>query len=82
MILLYEGLYVTDESSNIVYINPIACEILGYKKNEMIGKNGHYLFHYHDKMTILKQKIVSFKRDKNIGRFHSENEYFKLKMKN
>lgn len=77
---LYEGLYVTDESSNIVYINPIACEILGYKKNEMIGKNGHYLFHYHDKNDHIKtENCIILKEINNIGRFHSENEYFKLK---
>lgn len=77
---LYEGLYVTDENSNIVYINPIACEMLGYKKNEMIGKNGHYLFHYHDKNEHSKvEDCIIFREIKNIGRFHSENEYFKMK---
>ena len=53
---LYEGLYVTDKNSNIEYINPMACEILGYKKEELIGKNAHYLFHYHDKNNHLKQE--------------------------
>ena len=31
----------------------------------MIGKNGHYLFHYHDKNDHIKtEKLYHFKRDK------------------
>ena len=77
---LYEGLYVTDKNSNIEYINPMACEILGYKKEELIGKNAHYLFHYHDKNNHLKQEECTIlKGILTNGRFNNEDEYFKIK---
>lgn len=44
---LGDGLYVTDTSANIVYINPMACQILGYTKEELLGKSAHYMFHAH-----------------------------------
>ncbi len=76
---LYEGLYVTDENSNLEYINLKALEILGYKQDEVIGKNAHYLFHYHDKNNYTeKEDCVILKGIKSSGEFISENEYFKL----
>ena len=46
----------------------------------MIGKNGHYLFHHHDKNEHTEvENCIIFKEIRSIGRFHSENEYFKLK---
>ncbi|MDX1808130.1 MAG: diguanylate cyclase [Sulfurospirillaceae bacterium] len=44
---LGEGIYVMDINANITYVNPLACEILGYSKDELIGKNAHYIFHSH-----------------------------------
>lgn len=44
---LGEGIYVMDMYSSIIYVNSLACEILGYTKEELIGKNAHYLFHSH-----------------------------------
>lgn len=77
---LYEGLYVTDEDSNIEYINSKAMEILGYEQDEIIGKNAHYLFHYHDKNNYLeKEDCVILKGIRSSGEFSSENEHFKLK---
>lgn len=44
---LGEGLYVMNKNAIVTYVNPIACEILGYKEEEIIGKNAHILFHSH-----------------------------------
>jgi diguanylate cyclase (GGDEF)-like protein/PAS domain S-box-containing protein len=77
---LYEGLYVTDENSDIEYINSKASEILGYEKDELIGKNAHYLFHYHDKNNYLdKEDCVILNGIKSSDKFNSDSEYFKLK---
>ena len=40
-----EGMYVLDESARIVYVNPTACEILGYAESELIGAQARDLFH-------------------------------------
>lgn len=44
---LAEGLYVMNTKGVIEYVNPMACSILGYKKEEMIGRHAHNLFHSH-----------------------------------
>jgi PAS domain S-box-containing protein len=36
-----EGVWALDENENTILINPRICEMLGYTKNEMIGKNLH-----------------------------------------
>ncbi len=40
-----EGMYVTDEGGKIVYVNPMACAILDYPEEELIGTEAHTLFH-------------------------------------
>ncbi|HRN00263.1 MAG TPA: PAS domain S-box protein, partial [Aliarcobacter cryaerophilus] len=42
-----EGLYVMDSKAKINYINPTACQILGYTEKEVLGKNAHNFFHSH-----------------------------------
>ena len=41
-----DGLYGVDERGIITFINPAACELLGYTAEEVIGRNGHSLFHH------------------------------------
>ena len=41
-----DGLYGVDTRGNITFINPAACELLGYTAEEVIGRNGHALFHH------------------------------------
>lgn len=43
---LGEGIYVTDKSGLITFINPEAQRLLGWKQHELLGKNAHALFHY------------------------------------
>lgn len=72
---LLEGLYVMDENAIINYVNPVACKILGYTPDEIIGKNAHNLFHshaYNDNMVqkdcpifcgVLENKSFSSKKE-------------------
>ncbi|MAD41822.1 MAG: hypothetical protein CL623_05470 [Arcobacter sp.] len=53
---LGEGLYVMDSNARINYINPVACKILGYKKEDILGKNAHSLFHSHTFNDNIKQE--------------------------
>jgi len=41
-----DGLYGVDARGVITFINPAACEILGYTAEQVIGRTGHALFHH------------------------------------
>lgn len=41
-----DGLYGVDTDGFITFINPAACEMLGYRASEVIGRSGHALFHH------------------------------------
>ncbi|WP_019022433.1 EAL domain-containing protein [Thioalkalivibrio sp. ALE23] len=42
-----EGLYAQDEAGRITFINPAASEILGYRPEDLLGKDAHTRFHRH-----------------------------------
>jgi diguanylate cyclase (GGDEF)-like protein/PAS domain S-box-containing protein len=41
-----EGIMRTDAEGRITYANPAACEMVGYRSVELLGKNGHELLHH------------------------------------
>jgi len=41
-----DGLYGIDADGQITFINPAACEMLGYTPEQVIGKSCHALFHH------------------------------------
>jgi diguanylate cyclase (GGDEF)-like protein/PAS domain S-box-containing protein len=43
---LGEGIYVTDMSGLITFINPEALRLLNWRKRDLVGKSAHALFHY------------------------------------
>lgn len=43
---LGEGIYVTDMSGLVTFINPEAQRLLGWNQEALLGKNAHALFHY------------------------------------
>jgi diguanylate cyclase (GGDEF)-like protein/PAS domain S-box-containing protein len=42
-----EGIYGLDRHGQCSFINPAALAILGFSRDEMLGKNVHHLFHHH-----------------------------------
>lgn len=42
-----DSLIGTDVDGNISFINPAACTMLGYRAEELIGRNVHAAIHYH-----------------------------------
>lgn len=44
--MIGEGVYGVDINDNCFFINPRACAILGFTKEDIIGKNAHQLFHH------------------------------------
>ncbi|MBE0491944.1 MAG: response regulator [Sulfurospirillum sp.] len=44
---LGKGVYVIGSDGVVVEVNQTACDLLGYKKEEILGKEAHALFHTH-----------------------------------
>ena len=44
---MVRGVYGVDLEGTCIFINPMALQILGFKKEEVIGKNTHEVFHHH-----------------------------------
>lgn len=42
-----EGIYGVDQEGRCTFINPTALAILGFTKEEVLGKNQHVVFHHH-----------------------------------
>lgn len=42
-----EGLYVADSEGRLSFMNPEGRQLLGYTTGELVGANGHELFHRH-----------------------------------
>lgn len=74
---LGDGLYVMNNDSLIEYINPKACDILGYSKEELLGKSAHHIFHAHksNKKIPLKDCPI-LKAVKEFGYIETISEYF------
>lgn len=72
-----EGLYVMDSKAKINYINPTACQILGYTEKELLGKNAHNFFHSHSINNNIKAEdcpiFLGLMKEKS---FVSQKEYF------
>lgn len=72
-----EGIIGLDLNGNHTFINPKACDILGYKVEELIGKNCHNVFHhsYPDGAAYpyIKCPIHETLKD---GKVHFGEEYF------
>ncbi|MBI3903858.1 MAG: PAS domain S-box protein [Nitrosomonadales bacterium] len=41
-----EGLYGVDDEGRITFVNPAACDLLGYEAEQLLGKNSHDIFHH------------------------------------
>ena len=41
-----DGLYVLDQDGNVTFLNTEAEHLLGWSEAELMGKNGHEIFHY------------------------------------
>jgi len=74
---LAEGIYVIDERGIIQEVNSTACEILGYTKSELLGKEAHELFHTHARNDFLpKEQCPVFEALMEKRAYYSEEEFF------
>ncbi len=42
-----EGIFGVDTDGTIVFVNPAACRMLGFREDELIGQSSHALIHHH-----------------------------------
>lgn len=72
-----EGIMGLDADGNHIFINPKACETLGYSLDELIGKNSHRTFHYkyEDGSDYPSEKCPIYET-LNDGKVHYGEEYF------
>lgn len=75
---LGEGVYVVDEQGLISFINPEAERLLGWSKDELLGRSAHGLFHCkHEDGTAFPERECNINKVINSGGvFQSDNEVF------
>lgn len=44
--VLGEGVYALDRGGHVIFINPAAEQLLGWRREELLGRHGHETFHY------------------------------------
>jgi PAS domain S-box-containing protein len=64
---MHEGLWTLDENSKITFVNPRMAEMLGYTKEEMLGK---YLFDFMDEQGIIVAQENIERRRTGISEVH------------
>ncbi|OSM04015.1 putative PAS domain-containing protein [Magnetofaba australis IT-1] len=72
-----DGLYIMDNSGVITAINPSFCEILGYDSDEIIGKVGHNIFHFHnhEQHRTSVEECPIFKHTSQSGSYRGEETF-------
>ena len=74
-----EGFYTLNEHGQITQINQVACQLLGYEREELLGRIGHYLFHSHEgNQQLPLEKCPIFASVKN-GEIYRGTETFRRK---
>ncbi len=77
---LAEGVYVIDARGIIRELNSTACDILGYSKEEMMGKEAHGLFHTHAlNQFVSMSKCPIYEALVKQKAYYSEEEFFTCK---
>lgn len=77
---MIEGMYTINMEGKILQINARALEILGYTKEEVIGKEAHSVFHSHSLNNhVTLEQCPLFKALQNGLSFNGEEQYFTCK---
>ncbi len=76
---LAEGVYVQDDDGIIGRINPAACQMLGYRADELLGQNAHQIFHRQADGSLCPGEQCHFLRTTAHGEGYDGEEYFLTK---
>ena len=64
------GIMIVDKNRNLIEVNPKFCEMLGYTKEELIGKNAEILHISNKTFYLLKNDYIN---EKNKCVYRSKN---------
>jgi PAS domain S-box-containing protein len=73
---LAEGVYVLDFQGLISWVNPAACQLLGYTEAELMGQVAHDLFHREQQGTVIPINQCPFLRMIQAGHAYNGEEHF------
>lgn len=78
---MQSGVYALDAEGQVTFINPVAEEILGYKRAELLGKNIHEIIHAHlpDGTFVPLESCPVHKAMCNDTPYHVELDWFTRK---
>ncbi len=75
-----EGMYVMDPAGVVIYVNPTACEMLGYREQEVIGQQAHQLFHSQSCGDLVQDEECPIRLHTLGGQiFRSDDEQFRCR---
>ncbi|MCU7883212.1 MAG: EAL domain-containing protein [Candidatus Thiodiazotropha sp. (ex Lucinoma annulata)] len=75
-----EGMYVMDPSGSILYVNPTACQLLKYSKQELLGQDAHVLLHRDSTGHAFPHEACSIQRHTLNGiNYKSDEELFRCR---
>ena len=74
-----EGFYTLNERGELTQINPVACQLLGYEPEELLGKIGHDLFHSHSDNAQLPLEQCPMYQTVTNGEVYRGTEVFRRK---
>jgi PAS domain S-box-containing protein len=75
---LGEGVYVVNEAGSLVFMNPAAERLLGWKETELLGSFVHDIFHYHksDRRTLPSDECLVLSIIKSGDTYYTEDDVF------
>lgn len=75
--VLGEGVYALDREGHVIFINPAAERLLGWRKEELLGRHGHETFHYKkpDGSPFPRQECPVFKTIHSGSTYRSEEDF-------
>lgn len=75
-----EGMYVMDPSGSILYVNPTACQLLKYSKQDLLGQDAHSLLHCDSNGHPLPHQACSIRQNTLNGiNYKSDDELFRCR---
>jgi len=72
-----DGLFGTDKEGRITFVNPAACQMLGFTQDELLGQPSHATFHHRrpDGSDYPKEECPMFAAYKHGKSSHVDNEF-------
>jgi PAS domain S-box-containing protein len=72
-----DGIFGTDAEGRITFVNPAACQMLGFTQDELLGQSSHAAFHHHrpDGSEYPKEECPMFAAYKHGTSSHIDNEF-------